>query len=227
MDVALAVFDMIGTTVEAGDEVPAAFAAALAGVGIRPSPEDLSAVRGRSKREAFAALVAGHGPAGDDPAGLADAAYRRFQGLIRQAYRERARPIPGVESVFAYFREAGVPVVLTTGFDRETAGLLLDAMGWEGAGLRGLITGDDVSRGRPAPDLIRAAMALTDIGDPRAVLVAGDTTADLEAAAAAGVGWNVGVLSGAHGRDALASRPHTVILESLADLPAWLSAPTR
>lgn len=222
MDIALAVFDMIGTTVQAGDEVPQAFAAALASVGIRVSSGELAAMRGRSKREAFAALVTAHAPAADDPAGLAAVAYRHFQDLIRQAYRERARPIPGVETVFAYFRDAGVPVVLTTGFDRETASLLLDAMGWEGLGLAGMITGDDVSRGRPAPDLIRAAMALTGVGDSRAVLVAGDTTADLEAAAAAEVGWSVGVLSGAHGRDALASRPHTVILESLADLPAWL-----
>jgi phosphoglycolate phosphatase-like HAD superfamily hydrolase len=88
--------------------------------------------------------------------------------------------------------------------------------------VRGLVTGEDVKAGRPAPDLIHAAMALADVDDPGSVLVAGDTVADLEAAARAQVGCCVGVLSGAHSRDRLESRPHTVILESIAYLPEWL-----
>jgi len=40
----------------------------------------------------------------------------------------------------------------------------------------------------------------------------------LAAGARAGVGWNVGVLSGAHGREALELAPHTHLVESVADL---------
>lgn len=37
---------------------------------------------------------------------------------------------------------------------------------------------------------------------------------------AAGVGFNVGVLSGAHNRDLLNAEPHTHLLGSVAELPA-------
>lgn len=58
--------------------------------------------------------------------------------------------------------------------------------------------GTSVALGRPAPDPILRAMAET------------------------GVGWNIGGLSGAHGRDALARSPHTHIVRSVADLrPLW------
>jgi hypothetical protein len=33
------------------------------------------------------------------------------------------------------------------------------------------------------------------------------------------VGWNIGVLSGAHDRLALESAPHTHLLDSVADVP--------
>jgi phosphoglycolate phosphatase-like HAD superfamily hydrolase len=46
----------------------------------------------------------------------------------------------------------------------------------------------------------------------------GDTALDLESAASAGVCWNVGVLTGAHTRDALERTPHTHIIDSVAEL---------
>jgi phosphoglycolate phosphatase-like HAD superfamily hydrolase len=52
----------------------------------------------------------------------------------------------------------------------------------------------------------------------------GDTTADLEAGAAADVGWNIGVTSGAHPRARLETCPHTALLGSVAELPGWLTA---
>ena len=72
---------------------------------------------------------------------------------------------------------------------------------------------------RPAPDLIYRAMQLTGCTDVGRVAVAGDTISDLEAAAAAGVRWNIGVLSGAHDRKMLETRPHTGIIASVADIP--------
>ena len=47
----------------------------------------------------------------------------------------------------------------------------------------------------------------------------GDTELDLRAGWNAGVGWNVGVLSGAHPRERLEGAPHTHLIESVASLP--------
>jgi phosphoglycolate phosphatase-like HAD superfamily hydrolase len=61
-------------------------------------------------------------------------------------------------------------------------------------------------------------MKLTAISDPSVVANVGDTTFDLESGARAGVKWNIGVLSGAHTREALERAPHTAIIRSIDDL---------
>lgn len=217
MNLRLAVFDMVGTTVRAGDEVPASFRESFRTLGITLSDDAIAQIRGRSKRDAIAELLVRHGRVGE-----AETVYSRFRESLQAAYRERARAVAGAEDTFGFLRRIGVCSVLITGLDRETTDLLIECLGWRSMQLGGVVTGDDVARGRPAPDLIEAAMALAHVSDPRCVLAVGDTTADLDAATAAGVGWTVGVLSGAHGREHLELHPHSVLLESVADLPRWL-----
>jgi len=98
---------------------------------------------------------------------------------------------------------------------------------WRGASKRAvieaLVTADDVRRGRPAPDLILAAMRRVGVTALDAVVPVGDTVNDLKAAEAAGVGASLGVLTGAHDRERLAAVPHTAILPSAADVPRWLA----
>jgi phosphoglycolate phosphatase len=218
----LAVFDMVGTTVHAGDEVPSSFRAAFQGVGIQLTEAAITSIRGRSKREAIADLLARHMSAPYDAGECIEAVYARFREALRAAYQQRARAIPGAEEVLRTLRQRQVEVVLNTGLDRETASLLVRSLGWESLPLSGVVTGDDVSRGRPAPDLIHAAMRLTGVDDCRGVVAVGDTSSDLEAAAAADVGWSIGVLSGAHTRTQLEAHPHSAILESVEQLPRWL-----
>ena len=218
----LAVFDMVGTTVHAGDEVPAAFREAMGSVGVELPEEAITGIRGRSKRDAITDLLRLHLPGGTGGADLVEAVYARFQEALRSAYRARARAVPGAEGVFLQLKQLHVETVLNTGLDRETAELIVHSLGWDALGLGGLVTGDDVVRGRPAPDLIEAAMRLRTVEDPASVIAVGDTTSDLDAAAAAGVGWSIGVLSGAHTRSKLEAHPHTVILESVEAVPDWL-----
>ena len=219
----LAVFDMVGTTVQAGDEVPSSFRNAFSAMGIELSDEAIAEIRGRSKAEAISALLATHGVERARVPKVSSAVLERFQHHLRSRYQSTAREISGVRAVFEFMKAAGIQVVLTTGLDRDTAALLFRTLGWDSLGLEGVVSGDDVRRGRPAPDLIRAAMGLSRVSDPDSVLAVGDTVADLEAAAAAGAGWNVAVLTGGHSRPRLEAHPHSVILESVRDLPGWLS----
>lgn len=223
MSLQLAVLDMVGTTVHAGDEVPAAFREAFRSVGTELDDATISEIRGRSKREAIHRLLAERAEGGTVSEELAETIYRRFQVALQDAYGAGARAVEGAESVFRFLREAGVQVVLSTGLDRSTAGSLVRALGWEELDILDVLTGDDVARGRPAPDLLLAAMERASVPEARCVAAVGDTTADLAAAAAAGVGWSVGVLTGAHTRAALEAQPHSVVLPSVAELPAWLT----
>lgn len=223
MRVELAVFDMVGTTVQAGDEVPAAFREAFLSVGVTLSHEELNRIRGRSKRDAIAELLSSHDATVAVDRDPNEVVYGRFQDSLRRAYRSQVRAVPGASAAFEFLMKEGVRVVLSTGLDREVAELLVQGLGWDAIGITGLVTGDDVARGRPAPDLIHAAMRMAGVTDPKAVLVAGDTASDLDASAAAEVGWSVGVLSGAHSRAQLEAHRHSVILENVGALPGWLT----
>jgi phosphonatase-like hydrolase len=218
----LAVFDMIGTTVQDRGEAERAFRAALAEVGVAPSAGEIKAVRGASKRSAMQRLLA------TQDSTIVDKVYRHFLALASAEYRATASAAEGAANVFSFLRDRNVAVALNTGLDREIAELLLEALHWPREGFAAVVCGDDVAEGRPAPDLIRAAMRAAGVTDPRRVINIGDTKVDLEAGAAAGTGLNIGVCSGAHGCDTLVQAPHTHLIDTVADLSTLLlSLPQR
>ena len=214
----LIVFDVGGTTVRDTVDVAAVFAAALGQFGIVAPPDKVRESRGASKREVIAELVA-NANAEPDPGEV----YRVFQDLLIAAFRTRGvEAIPGVEAAFGRLRANGIQVVLATGFDRSMMDVVIEQLGWEGI-VDAVVTSDDVLRGRPAPDLILAAMRRAQVKSVEAVVSVGDTVNDLRAAEAAGVGASIGVLTGAHDRRKLSTVPHSAILESAAEVPRWLS----
>jgi phosphonatase-like hydrolase len=210
---ALVIFDMAGTTVEDRGQVPATFASTLAAHNITITADEITRVRGASKRQAIRNLLApadGH---------HVDRIYADFRKNLTEAYRNGgARGVPGADATIQRLRANGIKVALTTGFERDIATLLLTLIGWTPRGIDALVCGDDVANGRPAPDMILLAMKLTGVDDPARVANVGDTALDLESASRAGVKWNIGVLSGAHKREALERAPHTAIIDSVADL---------
>jgi phosphonatase-like hydrolase len=216
----LACLDMAGTTVRDDGAVEAAFAAALAAVGIdeggpRRAEADalVRATMGWSKADVFAALL-------DPP----DAA--RATAAFATAYEAgvgagRVAEMPGAAGVLRDLRRRGVRVCLTTGFAPSTRNAVLDALGWHGD-VDLALSPADAGRGRPAPDMVLAAMARLGVEDPRSVAVVGDTVSDLESGAAAGAGAVIGVLSGAHDAATLAAAPHTALIADITALPAAL-----
>jgi phosphonatase-like hydrolase len=214
-ELTLVVFDMAGTTVLDRGEVPAAFTAALAAQGIEVTPEALSAVRGASKRQAILSLI----PEGPQREARTDATYAAFKGEVARRFCKDAQPVPGAAETFAWLRSRGVKVALNTGFDRDITTLLIDALQWNDQ-VDAVVCGDDVSQGRPAPQLIFRCMEATGTLSVGRVAVVGDTVLDLQAGDNAGVRWNIGVISGAHSREKLERESHTHILSSVAELPS-------
>ena len=215
----LVVFDMAGTTVVDDGQVPEAFTAALAAHGIAVGPSDIRSVRGAAKRQAILDLL----PPGADREPKAERVLASFREHLARLYQGKVREIPGAAGVFSWLRSRGIRVALNTGFDRDTARMLLEALGWGGQTTDAVVCGDDVARGRPAPDMIFRCMELTGIGSAEDVANVGDTMLDLQAAHNAGARWNIGVLTGAHERKLMAAQPHTHLLGSVAELPALFS----
>lgn len=215
-EIELIVFDLAGTTVVDGGQVPRAFIAALNEHDLEVTPEQLSKVRGASKRQALLNFI----PEGPHRAHLAETIYASFRSHLTRLYKaEGVEPVPGAEQAFKSLRERGLRVALNTGFDRETTALLLDELGWNRTMVDAVVCGDDVPQGRPAPYLIFSAMEATGALSVHRIANVGDTVLDLEAGYNAGVRYNIGVLSGAHSRSSLELAPHTHLIPSVAELP--------
>ena len=218
--IALVCFDMAGTTVVDDGQVPEAFTRALAQHGIAVGEADIRNVRGAAKRQAILDLL----PQGPDRAEEAERVLASFREHLARLYRGTVREIAGASSTFRWLRARGIRVALNTGFDRETANMLLQALGWSEGAVDAIVCGDDVARGRPAPDMILRCMELTGVAAAGAVANVGDTVLDLQAGDNAKVAWNIGVLSGAHPRPLMAAQPHTHLLGSVAELPGLFPA---
>jgi phosphoglycolate phosphatase-like HAD superfamily hydrolase len=88
--------------------------------------------------------------------------------------------------------------------------------------LDAVVCADEVDTGRPAPDMIREAMARTGVTDAARVLVAGDTVLDVRAGRAAGAGLVIAVLTGAQEAAELRAEGPTHVLGGVAGVPALL-----
>lgn len=174
--IGLMVFDMTGTTVEDEGQVPAAFNAAFAECGVRLTEERLGNVRGASKREAVAELVAKHASAAWQ--GRAEDVYQSFVHKLEAKFAKGVKCIEGAESTFEWLKARSIKIALTTGFDRDIATLLLDAPCWRRYA-DAFVCGDDVAKGRLWPYMIFRAMEAAGTESVRDVGVAGDTVLDL------------------------------------------------
>jgi phosphonatase-like hydrolase len=216
----MACLDMAGTTVRDDGAVEIAFAEALASVGIdarHPRFEEAQRLvhdtMGWSKADVFAALLS---PADAPRATTAFA--RSYEAIVASG---AVGEVPGAGEVLQSLRHRGVLVCLTTGFQPSTRDALLEALGWHGA-VDLALSPADAGRGRPAPDMVLAAMRGLGVADAGAVAVVGDTVSDLQAGTAAGARAVIGVLSGVHDRAALEGAPHTAILADVTQLVSHL-----
>lgn len=214
----LAVLDMAGTTVADDGLVIRAFDVAATEVGVPAEGAERDNARryvldtmGQSKIEVFRALFVT-----EERAQSANAA---FEAAYRNSVDGGVRPIPGAADAITQLRDAGVKVVLTTGFSGTTQALLLDALGWGDIADLVLAPGDGV-RGRPYPDLVLSALMRTGVDDVAKVAVAGDTTSDVLSGVRAGASIVAGTLTGAHDTAALRAAGATHVLTSIADFPS-------
>ena len=221
----LVVFDLAGTTVYDGDAVGSVFRAALATRGLAADPEAVNAVMGLPKPEAIRRLLP-RGRAAAARAQQVSAVHEDFLARMLGFYRTdpAVREVPGASEAFRLLRGRGVRVALDTGFSRPIADAVLERLGWGRGLLDATVTSDEVAHGRPYPDMIYKAMALTGVTDAARVAKVGDTPADLREGHAAGCGWVVGVTAGSHTRAELLTHPHTHLIETVADLPPLLFA---
>jgi phosphonatase-like hydrolase len=227
-EIELVVFDMAGTTVNDEDAVSRCVREALGVAGLAVSAADVNRVMGLPKPVAISMLIEENGRSADLGPRL-EAIHGDFVARSIAFYRTdpSVREVEGASSVFELLRRSGVRVALNTGFDRAITDVILGRLGWSGGGpIDATIASDEVERGRPHPEMIRELMRRFGVGKASRVAKVGDTPADLEEGTNAGCGLVIGVTSGSHSGEELASFPHTHLIESIRDLPPLMGLGT-
>lgn len=116
----------------------------------------------------------------------ADRIGREKEELYREwIRRDGIRPIPGVLEFLAEARRRGIPCAVGSSAPRENVEACLKALGIEDA-FRATVSGADVARGKPAPDIFLKAAAALGVA-PEQCLVFEDAPAGIAAAHAAGM----------------------------------------
>jgi len=201
------IFDLDGTLVDSAPAIIASAQEAFAAASLPPpSPPSITSRIGLPLERMLGELAP---PGADAPALAASyrAAYRR-EGPARE------RLFPRMMDLLESLRARGIPLGIATGKSQRGAERAAARHGLDG--LMGAIAGAaEGRRGKPAPDILEAALAPLGVA-AEAAWVVGDTCFDLQMARALGA-RAVAVTWGSHPELALASeRPAAVARDPLA-----------
>ncbi|MGF2411590.1 phosphonatase-like hydrolase [Ferruginibacter sp.] len=209
----MVVFDMAGTTVDENNVVYKTLQKVINEAGFNFSLEQVLAVgAGKEKLTAIKDIIALEGAMADDSIG--NKIYHSFVVELATAYDSfELKPQPGAQEIFDALRAKNILVVLNTGYDEKTAVNILEKLRWEtGKQIDGLITASDVQNNRPNPDMIVLAMQRFGIENASEVVKVGDSIIDIEEGKNTGCSLSIGITTGAHTYEQLATAaPHHII----------------
>jgi HAD superfamily hydrolase (TIGR01509 family) len=147
---------------------------------------------------------------------------------IKRRHSEHYRQLSGRLRAFDKSQELmraiasrAVKVVLATSAPQEELIALRKTLDVDDV-VAAVTSSDDVETAKPAPDLIRVALAKSGVANDRAIFV-GDSVWDMQSAEGAGVDC-LGVLSGGYGRSELVDAGAKDVYDDVADLLMNLDA---
>ncbi|EMI22075.1 phosphonoacetaldehyde hydrolase [Rhodopirellula maiorica SM1] len=197
----LVIFDWAGTTVDFGSRAPAAaFTDVFKARNVSVTNEQACAPMGLNKRDHLVQMLtapeiatAWHDVQGrewteDD----VDDLYEAFIPVQLAAIDQHADLVPGLLDVVHELRKRNIKIGGTTGYFRAAADAVAQRAAQAGFTPDANVCSDDVTEGRPAPQMIHRVMQQLTIETPQHVLKIGDTVADIKAGLAANC-WSIGV----------------------------------
>ena len=173
------VFDCDGTLVDSEPLSRRAWERALAPYGYHVTDEDLAACVGRSYPHTH-----GHF-ASRAPLPGADAFWPAYSGELFSLLDAELRPFPDALSAVAQLRERGIAIAVASSSARERLERTLARAGL-GDSFAATVAGDEVARGKPAPDMFLAAAEKLGVAPARCVAVE-DSVPGVQSALAAGM----------------------------------------
>jgi phosphoglycolate phosphatase len=211
-DIDLVVFDWDGTLVDSTAGIVASLQGAAADLGLPvPSRERARHVIGLGLSDAIRHAVPE----------IAPAQIPRFVERYRAhflALPDTGSPFEGIPELLETLDRAGVPMAVATGKSRAGLDRSLAQLGWASL----FVDTRCADQGIPKPDpwMLRDLCQTLQV-DPRRAVMIGDTTHDLQMAAALGTPA-IAVTYGAHPPEALAAMTPAAIVEQPRALAHWL-----
>ena len=207
------IFDMDGTLVDSEPFAEIAWARFLQQHQHELRPDVVSRMLGLRLLEGSAIIKDAYGLAA--PVEEIAAVYGE---LRTAALRGNLKPMPGAAELIAFARDAGLRLALATSSARHHADLTLTEIALAGM-FDAEVTGDQVTHGKPAPDIFLLAADRLDVSPPDCVVIEDAPTG---VAAAVAAGMHCVLVPNAKTRD-LAFRPSPqVTLPDLAAVIPWL-----
>ncbi len=151
---------------------------------------------------------------GEEDENVVEAHSKRYEEL-----RDHVVALPDAAALVKACSERGFVAVLATSGKEKDLEWMLPAIGADDH-LAGVTTSSDVEDGKPAPDLLSAAMEQHRL-DPERTVIIGDTVWDVEAARRAGIRC-IAVTSGGFSRGELIEAGAAEVYDDAADLLARL-----
>ena len=235
-NIQLIVCDMAGTTVKDEHEVESCFTKAAMETNLQMTDEEILAVQGWAKRHVFEIFWERQvGNKGDEWLKKVENSYAIFRDILEDHYKNSPiLPTKGCLDLFAFLKEKNIPVALTTGFYRKVTNIILEKLGW----LKGLneqhvgnkstiiqasLASDEVTNGRPQPDMILKAMKLMGVTDPKRVINIGDTPSDIQSGKNAGCLYSCCLTNGTHSAEQLLHHQPDKAFGSMVEFTKWLA----
>lgn len=178
--ISAALLDLDGTLVDSLAPLRSVYRAFLSSRGAHPSDDEFDTWNGPGLPEVVAGLQAAH-----QLTGPLDALTREYRRRVEAAYLAEAQLAVGATELLDWVEASGLVAAVVTSSPEALARPLLARLSVLGR-LAALVCGDQVARGKPAPDLYHEALHRLGV-EPRQALAFEDSPAGVAAATAAQV----------------------------------------
>jgi phosphonatase-like hydrolase len=223
--ISLVIFDMAGTVVDENNVVYKSIHKVMVNHDYGISFEEvLHYAGGQEKKEAIKSLLKMKGIEFDEE--KIESLFVEFKEILMESYENLPMsPMPFTNELFKILNAHGIKTALNTGYDRPTAELIIERLGWKiGVDFDHLVAASEVPRARPFPDMILKIMEDLDITNPDHIVKVGDTIIDIEEGKNANCRINVGVCTGAHSREMMLTANPEYIIDTLEEFISILES---
>ncbi len=178
--ISAAIFDLDGVVVDSEPLHYLSEKEMLSKRGVNLRRSDIKEIVGRTEMEGIQYLK--------DRFGLKDSAkqlYEEKQRIYKRMLRKAVKPRPGLFKLLNSLEDEGMTLAIASSAPRENIDIVLKALGIEDK-FRAVVSGDDVERGKPSPDIFLLAAQRIGI-KPKNCLAIEDAQNGVEAAKRAGM----------------------------------------